>query len=339
MQIKQTLLDLTGVAGHSAVPAELLAPYGKTTRTPLGSTVCQVWKPVPDKPHFLLDAHFDTVGLIVTHIDDTGFLRVSGCGGIDPRVLPACPVIVHGRRGDVSGVVCSTPPHLDKGREKKFSKADEVYIDLGLAKEAAENAVAPGDKVSLHAPGRILMGDKLAGGGLDNRAGCVCLLRVLELLRETKPHCGLSVMFSSLEEIGGQGAKTAAYVLQPTHALVVDTSFAHTPDSKRQKCGELGGGPMIGIAPILSGEMAEGLLESAKSQEIPCQHEVMGGATGTNADHIAIIRGGVPTGLVSIPLKYMHTPVEVACVYDIEQTARLIATFVKNFAWKVGVPA
>jgi len=343
MDIKQTLLEFSGVAGHGIAAAEyaaaLLAPFGKITHTPLGSVVCHVWEVPHNKPHFLLDAHFDTVGLIVTHIDNTGFLRVSGLGGVDPRVLPACPVVVHGRNGSVNGVICSTPPHLDKGSEKKFAKADEVYIDIGLAKEAAEKAVTPGDRVSFAASGRALLGDRLSGAGLDNRAGCVCLLRTLELLREEELGCGLSVLFSSLEEIGGQGAKTAAYTLRPTHALVVDTTFAHTPDSQRHKCGNLGAGPMIGVAPILSGEMTEGLISVAKAQDIPHQHEVMGGPTGTNADHIAISRTGVRTALLSIPLKYMHTPVEVVAAADIEQTARLIAAFIKDFAGKAGETA
>ena len=341
MNIKQTLLELSGAPGHGLAAAklatDLLTPFGKVSLTPLGSVVCEVWEATSGKPHLLLDAHFDTVGLIVTHIDDTGFLRVSGCGGVDPRVLPACPVVVHASKGDIPGVVCSTPPHLDKGGEKKFAKADEVYIDIGMAKEAAEKTVSPGDRVSLLAPGRALLGDRLAGGGLDNRAGCVCLLRTLELLREMQPDgCGLSVLFSSLEEVGGQGAKTAAYALRPTHAIVVDTSFAHTPGSQRHLCGNLGGGPMIGTAPILSGEITGWLFEAAKTVGIPYQHEVMGAGTGTNADHIAVTRAGVPTGLLSIPLKYMHTPVEVAAVSDIEQTARLIAAFIEDFAKKAG---
>ncbi|MCL2856811.1 MAG: M20/M25/M40 family metallo-hydrolase [Oscillospiraceae bacterium] len=336
MDIKQTLLELSGAAGYGVDAADILAPYGKVSRTSLDSVVCQVREASPNKPHLLLDAHFDTVGLIVTQVDSTGFLRVSGLGGIDPRVLPACPVLVHGRGGDISGVICSTPPHLDKSGEKKFAKVDEVYIDLGLTKEAAENAVSPGDRVSFHQPGLVLLGDRFAGGGLDNRAGCACLLRALELLKGAQPSCGLSVLFSSLEEVGGQGAKTTAYALRPTHALVVDTSFAHTPDSQRQKCGTFGGGPMIGVAPILSKEITEGLQAAAKAEGIPHQYEVMGGSTGTNADHIATVRAGVSTGLLSIPLKYMHTPVEVVAASDIEQTARLIAVFVKDFAEKAG---
>ena len=254
-------------------------------------------------------------------------------------MLPACQVVVHGQGGKLHGVICSTPPHLNKGGENKFAKADEVYVDIGLPKEAAQQAVTPGDRVSLYAPGRSLLGDNVSGGGLDNRAGCVCLIRALELLGKAQLTCGLSVLFSSLEEVGGQGAKTAAYALQPTHALVVDTTFAHTPESSRQKCGEPGGGPMIGIAPILDTEISERLLALAKAQGIPHQHEVMSGGTGTNADHIAATCAGVPTGLLSIPLKYMHTPVELVDVSDIEQTAQLVAAFVNKFAAKAGEPA
>ena len=342
MDIKQTLLEFSGAAGDVAGMAKhaagLLAAFGKTSRTPLGSVVCEVRAAVPGQPHLLLDAHLDCVGLIVTHIDDSGFLRVSGCGGVDPRVLPGCVVSIHGGKGRIYGVVCSVPPHLAGNGEKKLDKVDETRIDIGRTKKEAERVAAPGDRISFYRPARALLGDRVCGPALDNLVGCVCLLRALELLEGVELSFGLSVLFSSMEEIGGQGAKTAAYALRPTHALVVDTTFAHTPDSARQKCGSLGDGPMIGAAPILCAQITEQLVETARAQNIPHQHEVMGGPTGTNVDQIAATRAGVPTGLLSIPLKYMHTPVEVAAISDIEQTARLIAAFIKDFAGKAGEP-
>jgi len=343
MNIKQTLLDLcapSGIAGDeneaAAHIARLLEPFGGVMRNPLGSVICRVWEAAPGQPHLLLDAHLDEVGLIVTHIEDSGFLRVGGCGGIDRRALPASPVIIHGKKGKINGVICSSPPHLEGGKEKKFAPVDELYIDIGHTKEQAQRLISPGDRVSLNAPSRQLLGDKICGKALDNRAGCVSLLYALELLRDVQPGCGLSVIFSTLEETGGQGAKTAAHQLRPTHAVVVDTSFAHTPDSAKTKCGIMGKGPMIGVAPILSREMADRLIRVAEAQSIPYQHEVMAGPTGANADHIAATRAGVATGLVSIPLKYMHTPVECAALPDIENTGRLLAAFVKDFAAERG---
>ena len=334
MNVKEKLIELSNAAGYEPCAADyaaqLLAPYGEISRTALGSVICGVRKPRPGQPHLLLDAHFDIVELILTHIEDSGFLRVGERGGVDRRSLPACPVVVHGRKGRVNGIVCTTPPHLDKGGEKKFAKVDELYIDIGHTKEEAEKLIAPGDRVSLHGPAHSLLGDRVCGRALDNRAGCVSLLHALELLSDMPLACGLSVLFSSMEEVGGQGAKTAAHILEPTHAIVVDVSFAHTPDCARHKCGKMGGGPMIGHAPILSGAMTRRLIQTAQEQEIAFQHEVMGGRTGTNADHIATARSGVITGLISIPLAHMHTPIEIVAAGDVEATGKLIAGFIKN---------
>ena len=339
MDVKQTLLELCalhGAAGDENEAAEhvarLLQSFGEVMRTPLGSVVCRVWDAAPGQPHLLLDAHLDEVGMVVTHIDDTGFLRISGCGGVDRRALPACPVTLYGKKGRMNGVICSTPPHLDSGKEKKFAKVEELYLDIGCTKEQAEALIYPGARVSLPGTARLLLEDKICGKALDNRAGCASLLYALELLREENPHCGLSVLFSSMEEVGGQGAKTAAYALSPTHAVVVDTSFAHTPGAERPKCGLMGKGPMIGMAPILSSYMTARLMHAARAQGIAYQSEVMPGKTGTNADHIATVRAGVETGLVSIPLKYMHTPVEMAAISDVEDTGKLLAAMVKYFA-------
>jgi endoglucanase len=204
---------------------------------------------------------------------------------------------------------------------------DELYIDIGYSKTEAEARVSPGDRVTPLAPARPLLNGIVSGRALDNRAGCAALLKALEYLGGRKLDMGLSVLFSSMEEVGGMGARTGAYIAEPTHAVAVDVSFAHTPDAKPEKTGILGKGPMIGFAPILSAATSAALCDLAKENRIPFQREAMGGRTGTNADVIATSRYGVKTGLVSIPLKYMHTPVEAVSVEDVENTARLIAAY------------
>jgi len=339
MNLKQTLIELSAlccVAGDEngvwADIARLLEPYGEVTQNLVGSVICKVREPQPGQAHLMLDAHIDEIGMRIAQIDENGFLQVVAIGGVDIRTLPASPVIIHGKKGRIKGVICSTPPHLAGTGEKKFAPVSEIYIDIGHTKEKAGDLVSPGDVVTLIAPPRELLGDKLCGKSLDNRAGCAGLLYALELLEGVQMECGLSVVFSSLEEAGGSGAKTAAHALRPTHAVVVDASFAHTPGADRTKCGEMGGGPMIGNAPILSKEVTQALIAAAKTADIPFQHEILPRSTGTNADHIAISRGGVKTGLVSFPLKYMHTPVECVAISDIENTGRLIAEFVKSFS-------
>jgi endoglucanase len=221
---------------------------------------------------------------------------------------------------------------LSAGEKKKNPKVDEVSIDIGYSKEEAEKRVFPGDRVTLLAPARELLNGITSGRALDDRAGCVSLVKALEYLEGRQLNCGLSVLFSTLEEVGGMGAKTAAYRAAPTHAIAVDVSFAHTPDAAKEKCGILGKGPMVGFAPILSREMSRELVNLAEKNRIPFQREVMGGRTGTNADDIAIARAGVLTGLVSIPQKYMHTPIEAVAVEDVENTGKLLAAYILSLS-------
>lgn len=336
MDTKQLLLQFSavcGVAGRETEAADyakkLLEPYGAVTVSPLGSVICAVREPALGGDHILLDAHIDEIGMVVTFITDDGFLRVGPCGGIDRRLLAASPVTVHTAEDAINGVVCSVPPHLSDG-EKKNQKVEDIYIDIGLSGEEAEAAVLPGDIVTLQSASRALLNGLVSGKAIDDRAGCVAHLKALEYLGDTKLSCGLTVVFSSMEEVGGQGAKTAAYTAAPTHAIAVDVSFAFTPDSRKDKCGALKQGPMIGFAPILDRELSDKLAEVAKAQDIPCQREVMGGRTGTNADSIVTAQGGVVTGLISIPQKYMHTPIETVAVQDVEDTGKLIAAYIKD---------
>jgi endoglucanase len=333
MDTKQLLLDFSamdGVAGRendvADYGAKLLAPYGEVTITALGSVLCTVKQPTEGGDHVLLDAHMDEIGLVVTFIDESGFLRVAPAGGIDRRLLAAAPVVIHTQDGAIPGVVCSTPPHLSTG-EAKNPKVEDIWIDTGFSAEEAKQKIFPGDIVTLKSSPRELGNGLISGKATDDRAGCVSLLKALEYLGNAKLNCGLSVVFSTMEEVGCIGAKTAAYQANPTHAIAVDVSFAYTPDAKKEKTGELRKGPMIGIAPILSRAMSDGMIEVAKANEIPFQREVMGGKTGTNADVIATSRGGVAAALLSIPQKYMHTPIETVAVEDVENTGRLIAAY------------
>jgi endoglucanase len=333
MDTKQLLLDFSamdGVAGREDGVAnyarDLLAPYGEVTINALGSVLCTVRKPAEGGAHVLLDAHMDEIGLVVTFIDESGFLRVAAAGGIDRRLLAASPVVIHTAEGLLPGVVCSTPPHLSTG-EAKNPKVEEIWIDAGFTAEEAKQKILPGDIVTLKSDSRELLNGLVSGKAIDDRAGCVSLLKALEYLGDAKLSCGLTVVFSSMEEVGCIGAKTAAYQANPTHAIAVDVSFAYTPDAKKEKTGELKKGPMIGIAPILNRAMTEGMITAAQASDIPFQREVMGGRTGTNADVIATTRGGVATALLSIPQKYMHTPIETVAVEDVANTGRLIAAY------------
>lgn len=342
MDTKKILLEFSSKTGVSGLESEaaaygekLLSGFGKVAISPLGSLICTVSEPKEGRPHIMLDAHMDEIGMIVSYIGDKGFLRAGGCGGVDRRMLLASTVTVHTRSGDISGVVCSIPPHLNKDGDNKNKKVEEIYIDIGAAdKPEAENLVRLGDRITIKSRSRELLNGFVSGKAIDDRAGCVSLVKALEYLDLAKNplNCGLSVVFSSMEEVGCQGAKTAAFAVEPTHALVVDVSYAYTPDEQKENCGEIKKGPMVGFAPVLEDRLSKLLVSLAGKNEIPCQCEVMGGRTGTNSDVIATTRGGVRTALLSIPQKYMHTPIETVAVEDVENVGRLTAAFIREIA-------
>jgi tetrahedral aminopeptidase len=298
-------------------------------RDPLGSVIAPVRKPKEGEPHILLEAHLDEIGFIVTSIDKEGFLHVGKVGGPDVRVLLGHEITVFGKER-LFGVFCCRPPHLVSHDDyKNVPKLDELAIDIGLERDSACEKVSPGDYITLRQGSAQLQNGMITSKALDNRAGVMTVLRCLELCTE-KVQCGLTAAFTLSEELGCRGAVTAAFTAAPTHAIVVDVSFGSTPDAPKEKCGEMGKGPMIGVSPTLSRDVTQMLFTLAKEYSIPYQTEVMGGRTGTNADSVSISRGGVATGLVSVPLRYMHTAIETVAMDDIENTAQLMAAAVER---------
>lgn len=335
MDVKDTLLKLCkahGVSGREDEIATLiktmLASYSDSIfLNPLGSVVAKISEAHENYPEVLLEAHIDQVGLVVTSITDDGFLTVANCGGIDVSLLISQEVIVCGKK-DIHGIVCSIPPHLKRSKKKAALTVDDIYVDVGMSKSEAEKTINVGDVITYNYNPVFLMENKISVKSLDNRAGVMAVLLALEKLKQVDYKCGLTVVFSSMEETSGKGAATSGYFVNPDLAICVDVSFAQTVDCPKNKCGDMGKGPMIGISPTLDFNLSSKLQNIAKDKNIPYQLEVMGGATSTDADKICVARDGVVTGLCSIPLKYMHSPVEVVDVEDIENTANLLANFV-----------
>jgi len=327
-----------GVAGNedgaAEAAAKYLEKYGKVRRDRLGSVIAEITPPGPDGEHLLLDAHLDEIGFIITKIDDNGFLRFHPVGGIDPQHLLANEVTVLGTE-PIYGLICSKPPHLMSADQHGVPpKADDLFIDIGYSKEEAEKRVSPGDVGHLCGKAAKLLDGQVTSRALDDRACCAIILRALELLGDYRPACGLSVSFSVQEEIGGGGARAAAFAVAPTKCIALDVSFAKSPGVPDHQCGKLYGGPMIGIAASTSRRMARVLESLAKQHEIPYQLEIMGGHTGTNADGIASSREGVETCVLSLPQKYMHSPIEVVAIEDIENSARLLCAYIKHLGGK-----
>ena len=277
--------------------------------------------------HILLDAHIDQVGLVVRGIDSKGFLLVDKIGSIDIRALTGAEVIVHGKE-DLFGVVCSVPPHLQSGDSGGELNLKSMAIDIGLSAEEAKKAVSIGDRVTMRNFSNQLLNNCISGSALDNRAGVVAIFGALDILKDKLHNVKLSVLFSVQEEVGCRGAGCGAFALMPDCAIAVDVGFGDDVYTDKSQTISLGGGPSIGIAPILSKALSDELVSIAKDEDIPYQHDVMSRTTGTNADTITVVGSGVPTLLLSVPLRYMHTANEVVNIDDIENTSKLIAEFV-----------
>ena len=327
LDLLKTLCPATGVSGDERDAAkaaeQLLLPLGSVQHTPLGSVLCQLPPARAGLPRVMLAAHLDQVGLIVTRITDKGFLKVAACGGPDRRTLAGARVTVHTASCKLSGVVVAMPPHLSDGKTKT-AKPEELAVDIGLSVEAAREKVVLGDRITLDGALEPLLADRVCSAALDDRAGCAAVIRAAGLLKKTEK-AEIIVALVSQEEVGSAGAATSAFAVAPDFAFVVDVSMGLTPDEKAEACGEMGKGPMIGVAPILDRRLSRLLVDTAKRANIPWQLEVMGSRTGTDADVIAVSGRGVRTALVSIPLRFMHTPGEVVALCDVENTARLIA--------------
>ena len=330
MDVKEILFKLSAAAGVGGLPdapqtaADMLSKYASVSRDGAGNVIGKISG--NSEYNIMLDAHIDEIGFMVTSVDENGFVTVTDSGGIDSRLLPAMEVIIHGKR-KVYGVFCSTPPHLSK-KDDAPRKLSEMHIDTGLGAEAAE-IISVGDRVTYSTVPAALLNGCMTGKSFDNRAGVASLIRAAELLHEhgSLP-CGVTILLSVEEELGCLGAGSAAYAIRPDEAVAVDVSYAKSPGTPPNKTGILGSGPMIGVSPTLCGEITERLKATAKENGIQYQIEAMGGKTSTNADVISISGSGIKTGLVSIPLRYMHTPVEVITESDVENTARLLYEYI-----------
>ena len=331
MNIKELCLSLcekSGTSGDEANAAlyakELLSEYINAHIDTLGNVVGTIGK---GDFHILLDAHIDEIGLVVRHIDDKGFLLVDKVGGPDLRVLTGAEVTVHGK-SDIFGVISSVPPHLQKGDNKNDAvDLKTMAVDIGCSKEKAAELVEIGDRITLKAHQFDLLGNKIVSPALDDRCCMAVILRALELTKNKLNNIRVSVLFSSQEETSGSGAKTGSFSLMPDYAIALDVGFGDDPYTDKAQTIFLGKGPSIGISPTLDREFTKELKELCKEKNIPYQHDVMGGRTGTNADSINNTGRGIKTALISIPLRYMHTSCEVISVEDLENAAKLLAEY------------
>ncbi len=277
----------------------------------------------------LLDAHLDEIGFLVTGHED-GFLRLSALGGVDPRMLPDRELTIL-TEPPLLGVVTCLPPHIQTREEMdKSIPLKELYVDVGLTQEEAERRVPVGTPAVYRAGCAPLGEELLCGKALDDRACFAVLLGAAELLREKTLDVDLYIVGSTQEETHGTGAVTAAYGIVPDLCAAVDVTHGDSPDASKHETFPLGNGPVVGVGPVCARWMSQRLKAKAEELDLPVQTEVMSGRTGTNGDQLQISREGVATAVLSVPLRYMHTPVETVHRKDLEDAARLLAAFVEG---------
>lgn len=279
------------------------------------------------RPSILLAAHMDAIGLMVTRIVD-GFLHITQVGGVDARVLPGQVVTVHGRE-DVPGIVVQPPPRLlPEGLQDGPVPMDLLLVDTGLHPARVTQLVRPGDLVSFAQPPLETNDETLVGHSLDNRASVAALTHCLVELQK-RPHLwDVWAVATSQEEETLGGAFTSAFQLRPSLAVAIDVTFATSPGSPKHRTFPLGEGPALGWGPNVHPFLYKGFKELAERLEIPYHTETMPTYSGTDAMALQIVSEGIPSMVVSIPLRYMHTPVEMVAIKDIIRTGRLLAEFI-----------
>lgn len=279
----------------------------------------------------MLCAHMDEIAMIVAEVRD-GYLRLTDLAGSDGRIMQAKSVIVHGRR-PLTGVVAAVPPHISNTTgdgKNAYPDLETQWVDLGLPAEAVESLVSVGDLVTMDAPLLELKNGFVAGKAMDNRASVAAVSHCLELLQKRRHLWEVVAVASVQEEMGYYGAATAAHVIQPDLAITLDVTFAKQPGVNDDFTQELGKGVVICVGPNFHQKFVDEMIDLAKQLEIPLHIEPLPGKSGTDAWAIQVARQGIPTILLSIPIRNMHTPVETVSLKDIKRAGRLMAEFISR---------
>ena len=333
-ELTKRLCALSGPSGFEepvrAWIAEYLTPFADEVRTDaLGNMIAIKRCGKPGAKLVVLDAHMDEIGFIVTGAEK-GYLSFGMLGGVDQRMLPAREVKVL-TEPPLFGVIATMPPHvLTEDEKSRAIEPDKLFIDVGLTQEEAEKAVPPGTPVVYAAECEELGTGLLCGKALDDRACAAIIIKAFERLSQEELNADVCCLVSTQEEVGHRGAKVAAWGLEPDVALVVDVTHGKTPDAPNVPCS-CGKGAAICMGPNINGPLSRELFSLAKERGIAHQPKAEpGGNSGTNAEAIQISREGVVTGLIGLPLKYMHTPVEVVALSDMEAITELLAAYVEG---------
>ena len=330
------LTNAYGVSGDefriSKIAAELMAPYcDRVEIDDFGNVLGYRDCGIPGAKTVMLDAHIDQIGFLITEVTDEGFLRFTTVGGVDQRMLLGSELTVLTKKGPILGIVAAIPPHLQKaGDNKKSVPIPEMVVDIGMTGEQAKKVVRVGDYMAFANDALELQGDALCGKAFDDRACLVCLLHAMELLQGKPLAVNVVVSASTKEETGFQGGISAGFKVQPDYAIAVDVTHARTGDAP-QVIVKLGDGPNVDMGSNSNPKFAKRVIEVARAKQIPHIVTSCPAGSGTNAWPIQMQGQGVTTLVVSLPLKYMHSPVEMLRMSDVKNVGKLLAAFIENF--------
>ena len=329
----QKLVDAPSPSGFEQ-PAqrlvrEYVAPYADEVKTDVHGNVIAAKNPV-GKVRVLLAGHCDEIGFVLTYINDEGYLYFKTIGGCDAGLVSGQRMHIHTENGPVVGITGKKAIHLMEGDEKnKAPKLEDIWIDIGVKnKEEAESLVQIANPITFATCFEVLRNDIVVSRAFDDKMGTFVVCETLRLLDEMEFSAAVFAVSTVQEEIGLRGAKTSAFGVDPHVGIAVDvTHSSDYPGSDKKKSGDikLGNGPVLYVGANINPVLGKLLIDTAKAKEIPYQFNVVTGGTGTDANAIQLTRAGVATGLVSVPNRYMHTPLEVISLVDLENAAKLLA--------------
>ncbi len=327
----EKLSDMRGVSGFEYRITDeikkIFYEYADEVYTDaLGSVIAHKKSNNENAPKIMIEAHCDEIGLIVTGITDEGYITFSNVGGVDNRILPSLEVVVHGK-DNINGVIGIKPDNLLE--KDKTVKIKDMAVDTGLDVKTVKELVSIGDSITMAQSVGVLGKNQWSGKSLDDRAGVAVLVNVLKELKNEDIDAHIYAVAAVQEEVGCRGAKTAAFLVNPDMAVAIDVTHAITPDNS-EGAFKTGSGVVIATGPNIHPKLYNRLISLCEKHNIKHEIEVEAGDTGTDAWEIQTARAGIPTALVSIPLKYMHTSVETMSLADIKATAKLLKELIKS---------
>ncbi len=338
MELKELIISLSGIMsvsgrerrGGAELDALIGGVFDEHRTDAVGNHLFVKYCGRPHAPKILIDTHFDEIGMMVTGIQEGGFVTVTNIGGVDARILPASEVILYGKE-PIFGIFAAKAPHLTPPSERaQQPKLDSLLIDTGYSKETLEEICPIGTPVGFKPIYRELANRRIAGKAFDDKACGACAAFGIDGVDKSDLSGDVYFLFSAFEETGGVGARVGGFGIRPDYALVMDVTHAAIPEIKDRYLPPCGSGVAVAVSPVTDRRLSEMTRALCKKENIPFTIEVCPGSTGTNANSLNNNVEGIPTVLCSLPIKSMHTSAEVLAMEDAEALADVVTAFVKS---------